>query len=287
VRYRDYLELDTLLDLQRPRVPAGTGTRVRAAEHLFIIVHQCCELWLAQILLDLRQAAAALAAPAPAAGPAVPAPPLPGWAPGVPATVPAPGSPVPGVPAPGVPVPGVPAAGPAPGVPLAADGGAAELALEHLSRVAAAFGLLHGQVTALDRLPHHCFARFRPYLGTASGAQSEQFTQLDRELGLSGAASPVAEAFAAAVARAGSSLVEVCRAGLAGGALYRVAEVLLEIGQGYWRWKVAHLAVVSRLLGDIGGTAGSTGADHLARRLAVPFPEVRRAQLLAHFDRAA
>jgi tryptophan 2,3-dioxygenase len=228
VRYCDYLELDTLLSLQRPRVPASQG-RVHAAEHLFIVVHQCCELWLAQILLDLDHATAALSAPR----------------------------------------------------------AAEELALEHLSRVAGAFGTLHEQVMVLDRLPYHCFARFRPYLGTASGSQSAQFQELDRKLGLGlgpgPGASPVATAFAAAADRAGLDIVDICRADLRSGALHRIVDVLLEIGQGYWRWKIAHLAVVSRLLGDIGGTAGTSGADYLARRVRMPFPEVRDAQQLAHF----
>ena len=221
--YSDYLELDTLLTLQRPRVPASLG-RVRAAEHFFIIVHQGSELWLAQILLDLDHAAAALAAP-----------------------------------------------------------GGEELAVEHLSRVAAAFRVLHGQVMTLDQLPHQCFAQFRLYLGTASGAESAQFEELDRRLGIGTGPSPVACAFAAAVTRAGLDLVEVCRADLAAGALNRIVNALLEIAQEYWLWKVAHLAAVSRMLGDTPGTGGTSGAGYLASRVTMPFPELRRAQQLAHF----
>ncbi|WP_026424641.1 tryptophan 2,3-dioxygenase family protein, partial [Actinokineospora inagensis] len=58
--YQDYLALDTLLDLQRPRVPATEGPRVHAAEHFFIIVHQASELWVAQLLLDLDHATTTL-----------------------------------------------------------------------------------------------------------------------------------------------------------------------------------------------------------------------------------
>jgi tryptophan 2,3-dioxygenase len=223
VRYCDYLELETLLRLQRPLVPPDQG-RVRAAEHFFIVVHQSSELWLAQILLDLDHATAALSAPLPAG----------------------------------------------------------ELALEHLSRAAGAFGVLHGQVMELDRLAYHCFARFRPYLGTASGSESAQFAELDRVLGLGDGASPVAAAFGAAATRSGLSLAEICRADLGSGVLHRIADTLLEIGLGYWRWKIAHLAVVTRLLGEGGGTAGSTGAGYLAGRVAMPFPEVRHAQQAAN-----
>jgi tryptophan 2,3-dioxygenase len=223
VNYSDYLELDTLLNLQRPRVPESLG-RVRAAEHFFIIVHQGSELWLAQILLDLDQAAAALS-----------------------------------------------------------TSGAEELAVEHLSRVAAAFGVLHGQVMTLDQLPHQCFAQFRTYLGTASGAESGQFQQLDEVLGLGAGPSPVAGAFAAALSRAGLDLVEVCRVDLAAGPLHRTVNALLATAQEYWLWKVAHLAAVSRMLGDAAGTGGTTGAGYLASRVAMPFPELRHAQQLAHF----
>lgn len=224
VYYSDYLELDTLLALQRPRVPAQQR-RVHAAEHFFIVAHQSCELWLAQILLDLDHATDALSAP------------------------------------------------------QVAD----ELALEHLSRIADIFGVLHKELVALEQLSSHCFAQFRPYLGTASGAQSAQFRELDRKLGFGPTASPVTAAFIAAVTGAGLDLVDVCRKDLGAGVLHHIVDALLDIGQGYWRWKVAHLALVSKLLGDIGGTAGTSGAGYLTRRLRLPFPELREARRQAHF----
>ncbi len=224
VRYGDYLELDTLLSLQHPRVPAGQP-RVWAAEHFFIVGHQCCELWLAQVLLDLDSGTEALSAP----------------------------------------------------------DVALELALEHLSRVAHVLGVLYDQVVVLDRLPSHCFARFRPYLGSASGAQSTQFHELDRRLGLASTGSPVERAFLGAVSAAGLELVDVCRSDLDAGVLHRIVDALLDIAQGYWRWKVIHLSLVSRLLGDIGGTAGTSGADYLARRVRLPFPDLHRARQLADF----
>jgi tryptophan 2,3-dioxygenase len=220
MRYSDYLELDTLLRLQRPRAPGPYG-RVRSAEHLFIVVHQCSELWLAQILLDLDQAA------------------------------------------------------------LALYDVEEELALEHLSRVHSAFDRLLAQLTALDGLPGQCFAEFRPYLGTASGIQSAQFRALDQSLGLRGSTSPVIRGFQSAAAAHGLDLAAVCRADLAAGPLHRVLDGLLAIAQGYWRWKVAHLALVARLLGDLTGTAGSTGQDFLAKRVVTPFPELRAAQRAA------
>jgi tryptophan 2,3-dioxygenase len=262
VRYRDYLHLDTLLCLQQPRVPPG-DTRSWAAEHLFIVVHQTCELWLAQILLDLDHATTALTR---AATPARPTTPNHTTTPDGPTT--------PGDPA----SPDGLAAATAAGEPAASGAFAAELAAEHLVRAAAAFAVLLEQVAALDRLPHHSFARFRPHLGTASGAQSGQFRELDRRLGVGPQASPVCAAFRAALTGQGADLVDIFSADLAAGALHRVADALLAIGQGYWRWKVAHLALASRLIGDATGTGGTSGADHLARRVRMPFPELRRAQ---------
>ncbi|MGH3773682.1 MAG: tryptophan 2,3-dioxygenase family protein [Pseudonocardiaceae bacterium] len=223
MHYNDYLELDTLLSLQHPRVPAQPS-RVHAAEHFFIVVHQSCELWLAQILLDLDHATEALSAPEVAG----------------------------------------------------------ELALEHLSRVADIFGVLHEQIVLLDRLSSHCFARFRPYLGTGSGAQSAQCRELDRKLGLGPTASPVAAAFVSATTAAGLELVEVCRKDLSAGVLHLIVNTLLDIGQGYWRWKVAHLSLVSRLLGDIAGTGGTSSVGYLTQRVRMPFPEVHDARRQAH-----
>ena len=222
--YSDYLKLNTLLALQRPRVPLQQS-RVHAAEHFFIVAHQSCELWLTQILLDLDHATNALSAP------------------------------------------------------YIAE----ELALEHLSRITNIFDVLHEELVALGQLSSYCFAQFRPHLGTASGAQSAQFHELDRKLGLGPTASPVTTAFIAAVTSAGLDLVDVCRKDLGAGVLHRIVDALLDIGQGYWRWKVAHLALVSKLLGDIGGTAGTSGAGYLTRRVRMPFPELRKARRQAHF----
>jgi tryptophan 2,3-dioxygenase len=224
VYYSDYLKLNTLLALQRPRVPIRES-RVHAAEHFFIVAHQSCELWLAQILLDLGHATDALSRPRVAA----------------------------------------------------------ELALEHLSRIADIFDVLHKELLALEQLSSYCFAQFRPYLGTASGAQSAQFHELDRKLGLGPGPSPVTTALIAAVTSAGLDLADVCRNDLGAGVFHRIVNALLDIGQSYWRWKVAHLALVSKLLGDIGGTAGTSGAGYLTRRLRLPFPELRKARRQAYF----
>jgi tryptophan 2,3-dioxygenase len=225
VHYRDYLNLDTLLSLQHPRVPTGQPHRVWTAEHFFIVGHQCCELWLTQVLLDLDSATEALSPPDVAGEPA----------------------------------------------------------LEYLSRTAKVLDVLYDHVGVLDHLPSHCFAQFRPYLGSASGAQSAQFHELDRRLGVVSSESPVERAFLGAVDASGLELIDVCRMNLDAGVLHRIFEALLDIAQGYWQWKIAHLALVSRLLGDIEGTAGTSGADYLARHVRLPFPGLRQVRRLADF----
>lgn len=157
-----------------------------------------------------------------------------------------------------------------------------EVALEHLHRVAAVLRILGEHVTVLNKLPAACFAEFRPLLGTASGAQSSQFHALDLRLGTGRRPSAITEAFVATVRADGLDLVAVCRHDLAAGALHALAEALLDIGQAYWTWKVAHLALVARLLGDQSGTAGSAGFDYLVRRVVMPFPELRAARQRAH-----
>jgi tryptophan 2,3-dioxygenase len=225
VNYDDYLNLDQLLSLQQARVPATQSRRVRISENFFIVVHQCCELWLSQALLDLDAATDMLSKP---------------------------------------------------------DG--EETALEHLRRVADILRVLNEHVAVLDRLPAACFAAFRPYLGTASGAQSLHFRALDARLGLRRKPSPIAEAFASAVDKAGMDLVEVCREDLQAGVLNRILEAMLDIAQAYWLWKVRHLALVSKVIGEQPGTGGTTGADFLLRHVSMPFPELRAARQQALFS---
>jgi tryptophan 2,3-dioxygenase len=223
--YATYLELDRLLSLQQVRVPATESRRVRASENFFIVVHQCCELWLSQALLDLDAATDELSKP---------------------------------------------------------DG--EELALEHLRRVADILRVLGEHVSVLDRLPAACFAAFRPYLGTASGAQSAHFRVLDARLGLGRKPSPLGEAFASAVDRAGLDLVEVCGEDLEAGVLNRILDAMLDIGQAYWLWKVRHLAMVARMIGEQPGTGGTTGTNYLIRRVSMPFPELRAARQQALYS---
>ncbi|MFF4037016.1 tryptophan 2,3-dioxygenase family protein [Streptomyces sp. NPDC001816] len=160
---------------------------------------------------------------------------------------------------------------------LASGSGAAglELSVELLRRAGDLLRVLHEQVLVLERLPLRHFVEFRPLLGTASGAQSEQFGVLARLIGNDRRDGALYEAFVAAVARSGLSVAHVCRLGPEAGGLHRVAEALLDVGDGLLRWKVAHLGLMSRMVGGEQGTGGSSGIDYLLRRITLPFPELR------------
>ncbi|AOR32306.1 hypothetical protein BFF78_15630 [Streptomyces fodineus] len=157
-----------------------------------------------------------------------------------------------------------------------------DLGAELLGRAGEVLRLMHEQVVVLERLPLRCFVEFRPRLGTASGAQSEQFRLLAGLIGGDGTNGTLYQAFESASAHRGLSVAGVCRAGLGAGALHRIAEALLDVGNGYWRWKVAHLGLMSSMVGDQEGTGGTSGMDHLARRITVPFPELRRIRGALH-----
>ncbi|WBQ07896.1 tryptophan 2,3-dioxygenase family protein [Kribbella sp. CA-293567] len=152
----------------------------------------------------------------------------------------------------------------------------ADLSVEYLDRVGRLLGLLHDQLVALEKMPLRHFAEFRPYLGTASGAQSQQFHQLDDLLGNDERPEGLYAAFEAYTVAQGMSIGSVCRLGSSAGVLHRVAEGLIDVGNGFWRWKIAHLTMISAMLGERPGTAGSSGAGYIASRIRLPFPQLRR-----------
>lgn len=111
---------------------------------------------------------------------------------------------------------------------------------EHLARAEACLQLMTSQVETLDHLPADAFLSFRTALGTASGAESEQFVRLRAVL------EPSAEH----------------------------ADLLRGAADAFARWQQSHLDVVARLLGDAGGTGGTAGLTFLERRM-LPTPAGR------------
>ncbi|MGW4891924.1 tryptophan 2,3-dioxygenase family protein [Kitasatospora sp. NPDC004240] len=224
--YSEYLQVDTLLSLQRPRTSGTADRAVVLAEHFFIVAHQSCELWLKQLLADLEAVVDTLASE-----------------------------------------------------PAGDD---LEPAVELLRRAGDLLRVLHEQVLVLERLPLRHFVAFRPALDSASGAQSGQFAALGRLIGSDRREGALYTAFTAAAARSGWTVERVCRHGTEAGGLHRIAEALIDVGDGLWRWKVAHLGLMSRMVGQEQGTGGSSGIDFLLRRITLPFPELRRHRGQSH-----
>ncbi|TME36731.1 MAG: hypothetical protein E6I75_09225 [Chloroflexi bacterium] len=128
-----------------------------------------------------------------------------------------------------------------------------------------------------DHLSPRSFLAFRPYLGTASGSESAQFREVQKALGLRGhAGSPVFVAFRAAMQARALTLEQTYRDPSAAGALYRVAEALVDISEEFWQLNAVHVQIAERTIGQRPGTGGTTGVAYLAEGLesARAFPEL-------------
>ncbi len=154
--------------------------------------------------------------------------------------------------------------------------GAPEYALEFLQRVAAVQMHLNMQMQLLDHLSPRSFLAFRGELRAASGADSVQFREMQRVLGIRGRdGSPVYLAFRAALDHTGITLEELYRDPLRSGALYRVAETLVDIAERFWTMSALHVRITERSIGDRPGTGGSSGVAFLMETLKwQAFPEL-------------
>ena len=152
-----------------------------------------------------------------------------------------------------------------------------EQALDHLQRARSILRLLVQQMVLFDHLSPRSFLAIRPYLGTASGSESAQFREVQKALGLRGrAGSPVFVAFRAAMQARGLTLEQTYRDPSAAGALYRVAEALVDISEEFWQLNAVHVQIAERTIGQRPGTGGTTGVAYLAEGLesARAFPEL-------------
>jgi tryptophan 2,3-dioxygenase len=153
----------------------------------------------------------------------------------------------------------------------------AELGLDHLLRAKSVLRLLVQQMVLFDHLSPRSFLAFRPYLGTASGSESAQFREVQKALGLRGqAGSPAYGAFVQALDAAGLTLEQIYREPSRAGALYRVAEALVDISEEFWQLCAVHVQIAERTIGRRPGTGGTAGVAYLAGTLegAKAFPEL-------------
>jgi tryptophan 2,3-dioxygenase len=155
-----------------------------------------------------------------------------------------------------------------------------EQAAHHTARAAEVVRLLNAHVAAFRFLHPRDFAAFRVVLGDGSGAESDQFARLRCELGLGDTPSPLYQEFTAAVEQEGTSLEQIYRQ--ARGPLHELAEAMTELSLATWHWQLTHMETVSRVIGWVPGTGGTSGVDYLASRLAMPFPDLWKARSGPH-----
>lgn len=114
------------------------------------------------------------------------------------------------------------------------------------------------------------FDAFREAFGTASGLESELYRDLERALGVPvrsrGEAPSLDEAAKALLTRRGlDSWSAVYRDTAGHPDLFDLGEALFDTADLFVRWKQRHLLVVWRSMGDKAGSAGTSGAEWLAR----------------------
>ncbi|MGQ4356913.1 tryptophan 2,3-dioxygenase family protein [Streptomyces drozdowiczii] len=157
-----------------------------------------------------------------------------------------------------------------------------ERSVDLLYRSSELLRLLHEQLMALERLPVVDFAEFRQYLGRASGAQSSQSHQLERVLGSADRPGSLFLSFRSGLERTGHDLEKIVAAGVEAGSFHRVIEAMLRVGNGYFQWKIGHVGLVMKMLGEQPGTAGTSGAAHLMGRATMPFTELHELRGKVH-----
>lgn len=144
-------------------------------------------------------------------------------------------------------------------------------------------GVLAGHFDVFDTMAPPDFLRFRDALGSASGAQSDQFRQIETLSGRGNGEPTVWDGFLAVLAKAGFPVAtEAERAEayreIAGNratyeALWELAEALIDHDQAWSMFRQRHVQTVERQIGRRPGTGGTSGADWLTGRSHF-FPEL-------------
>ncbi|HKV30090.1 MAG TPA: tryptophan 2,3-dioxygenase family protein [Candidatus Dormibacteraeota bacterium] len=165
-----------------------------------------------------------------------------------------------------------------------------------LNRVKVIEDLLVEQVAVLETMAPQDFLTFRSELAPASGFQSVQFREIEF---LSGLKDPeyikalagegdararlqrrldepsLHDVFSALLKRRGVTVGDLYRHGHRNADLLELAEALLDHDEGFRLWRLRHVEMVSRQIGDKPGTGGSTGVRYLQSTLSKRFfPEL-------------
>ncbi len=177
-------------------------------------------------------------------------------------------------------------------------------AVRLLHRVNRILHVMGAEVEVLETMPPQEFQKFRHVLTTSSGLESIQFRELEMASGLNDPTFfrliekfmdvealrsrwPVTlhDAMCTALANAGeldtvSALVSIYGTPSAYPELYWLAEALSEYEVLFSKWRVAHIKLVERTIGDMSpGTAGTSGSGYLGKTLGYKFfPELWEAR---------
>src|SRR5438105_15215534 len=165
-----------------------------------------------------------------------------------------------------------------------------------LARVKVIERLLVEQVAVLETMAPQDFLTFRSELAPASGFQSVQFREIEFLSGLKDAGyiktldkdgdararlqrrldePSLHDAFSALMERRGVTAGDLYRQGDRHADLLELAEALLDHDEGFRLWRLRHIEMVERQIGDKPGTGGSTGVRYLQSTLGKRFfPEL-------------
>jgi tryptophan 2,3-dioxygenase len=165
-----------------------------------------------------------------------------------------------------------------------------------LARVKVIEALLVEQVEVLETMAPQDFLTFRSELAPASGFQSVQFREIEFLSGLKDAGylkaldgeldararlqrrldePSLVDVFKALLGRRGVTVSDLYREGDRHAELLDLAEALLDHDEGFRLWRLRHVQMVERQIGDKPGTGGSTGVRYLQSTLGKRFfPEL-------------
>ena len=156
-----------------------------------------------------------------------------------------------------------------------------------LARVKVIEALLVEQVGVLETMAPQDFLTFRSELAPASGFQSAQFREIEFLSGLKDAGyikalddadararlqqrltePSLLDVFSALLDRHGVTVSDLYRDGDRHADLLELAEALLDHDEGFRLWRLRHVEMVERQIGDKPGTGGSTGVRYLQSTL--------------------
>ena len=161
-------------------------------------------------------------------------------------------------------------------------------ARHYLARVKVIEALLVEQVEVLETMAPQDFLAFRSELAPASGFQSAQFREIEFLSGLKDAGylkalegetdararlqqrldePSLLDVFSALLNRRGVTVSDLYRQGGRDPELLELAEALLDHDEGFRIWRLRHVQMVERQIGDKPGTGGSTGVRYLQSTL--------------------